>query len=132
MIRRRRTVPEAELLTVIGERDAARQDVATLTGALRCALTANDDLRRECAAVEERADRLGDALQWEHAAARHLRQQVEEYEVRYGRLASVTVSPSGLLSGEVSPGCSATPASTAETSVSSPADAPADDGTVTP
>jgi hypothetical protein len=149
MIRRRRTVPEAELLSVIGQRDAARQDVTTLTRALRAALATIDDERREAAALEERADALGAALQVEHADGVALRRQVDALD-RWSRSSpaqiaaicsdaehwrTLTVPPSGLLSGEVSPGAAPcgplVPASTAETSLSTPADAPADGGTVT-
>ena len=170
MIRRRPGTAELERtidrLTV--ERDTARQDVATLTDALRCALAANDELRRECAAVEERADRLGEALEWEHAAVRTLRREVEALD-RWAHWSpaqilavcsdaehwrshrcepppdpwgswgddaqTVTVPPSGLSSGEVSPGaapCGLGPGVNGMDLLSSPADAPADGGTVTP
>jgi len=129
---------QRELDRIYGERDTARQDVATLTEALAHALNAVgtaeceidalyvdlDAARRETAAVEERADQLGLYLELEHAAARTLRAALDEYEVRYGRL-TVTVPPSGLPdSGEVSPGaapCGPRPG----------VNAPADGGTVT-
>ena len=68
---------QRELDRAIGQRDTARQDIATLTEALAHALAAVTAATRETAAVEERADRLGELLEWEHAANRTLRAEVD-------------------------------------------------------